>query len=84
MAASHVRASGSRAIATRRSASCASSCRMNLLTIVSMTAGVSGLKVTVASSRFRNSGVKIFSTAAFERAVATFWRVMNRRLSVAA
>ena len=62
-APARARASGSSVIAMRRSASCASSWRMNFSTIVSMTAGVSGSNETMASSRLRNSGLKTFSIA---------------------
>ena len=65
LAASHSRAAGSSVIATRRSASCDSSCRMNFSTIVSITPGDSGPNDTIASRRLRNSGLKTFSIGLF-------------------
>ena len=50
---------------------------MNLSTIVSMTSGVSGRKLTIASSRLRNSGLKTRSTAVLERASAARWRLSS-------
>ena len=58
-------------MATRRSVSWASSWRMNLSTIVSMTSGVSPLNVTMASRRLRNSGLKSFSRALLPRRPAS-------------
>ena len=47
---------------------------MNFSTIVSMTPGVNGPNDTMASSRLRNSGLKTFSIACFDRCCDAFCR----------
>ena len=53
---------------------------MNFSTIVSITPGDSGPKVTIASRRLRNSGLKTFSIACFERCCDAFCRLSTRAL----
>ena len=52
---------------------------MNFSTIVSMTPGDSGPNDTIASRRLRNSGLKTFSIACFERCCDAFCRLSTVR-----